>query len=439
MQIKKTLVFLVMLMLALPAIQKQFNPVSSKPLSGVFSSTPEPSLACSTWMKGSFQEQYGRYLDDFHGFKPDFVRIYNQVDFSLFSMAHAERIIIGKKQELFASEYIIGYLGQNFPGYHFIDEKVRMLKFVQDYLWKNKRILVMVLIPPDKGSLYPELIPDRYLEQQSHETGRHYFSKLAREKGLNVLDFNPWFAAIKDTCRHRLIPTTGVHWSNYGSFLAADSATRYFEEKTGLKFPRLVLDSLEISTQPRNKDDDINQTMNLIWDAPHEPLAYPCFHVTFDSSRFKPAALFVADSFIWGWWDQPIIQNLFRNQEIWYYDQEIYPESFTRMKYTRDINLQEAIERQDIVVLFQVGAGSGNPGAGVIDRLYALYDTSGNNLIRKIEQKIFSDSAWLAQEKVKAEQNKVPLTDIVRRDAIYLFNAELQKNKAKFHHPGSSR
>ena len=155
--------------------------------------------------------------------------------------------------------------------------------------------------------------------------------------------------------------------------------------------------------------------------------------------RVPPCSLFIADSFIWGWWDQPIIQNLFRNQEIWYYDQDVYPESFTRMKYTRDINLQEAIERQDIVVLFQVGAGSGNPGAGVIDRLYALYDTSGNNLIRKIEQKIFSDSAWLALEKVKADQNKVPVTDIVRRDAIYLFNAELQKNKATFHHPGSSR
>jgi hypothetical protein len=267
------------------------------------------------------------------------------------------------------------------------------------------------------------------MQMKRHQTGRDYFTKIAGQQGINVLDCNPWFTAMKDTSRYRLIPTTGVHWSDYGSFLAADSATRYIEWKTGLKFPRMVVDSVEVTMKPRHKDDDINKTMNLIWDAPHEALAYPCLHFESDTAKPKPAALFIADSFIWGWWDQPLIQNLFRNQEIWYYDQEIYPESFTKMKYTREVNLREAVERQDIIVLLQVGAGSGNPGAGVIDRLYAEYDTSVNNPIRVIEHQIMSDTVWLKLEKEKATADNIPVSEVIRRDAINLFNIEIRKKK----------
>jgi hypothetical protein len=66
-----------------------------------------------------------------------------------------------------------------------------------------------------------------------HQTGRDYFTQKANDAGINVLDFNPYFSAMKDSAPYRLIPSSGVHWSDYGSFLAADSAIRYFEKKTG--------------------------------------------------------------------------------------------------------------------------------------------------------------------------------------------------------------
>ena len=427
MRVKRYLLGFMLVLLAFPAVQKTFAPIRSKPLSGVFPSTPKPALSLASWMNGSFQEQFRKHIEDSVGFRPDFVRLYNQLDFSLFSLAHAERVVVGKNDELFATEYIIGYFGQNFPGRRFIDEKLRMLKFIQDYLWKEEGIFVAVVIPPDKGSLYPEYIPDRYMKMQRHEIGREYFTKRAGETGVNVLDFNPYFSAMRDVAPYRMIPVTGVHWSDYGAFLAADSALRYLEKNSGFRMPKLVLDSVETSLEPRHKDDDINQTMNLAWDAPHVKLGYPCFHVEHDTSVPKPSALFVADSFIWGWWDQPVIQSVFRNQEIWYYDKEVFPETFTKLKSTSEINLREAIERQDFVILLQVGAGTGDPGAGIIDRLYAEYDTSGNNAIRRIERKIMSDPAWLALEEKKALENNIPLASVLRMDAISLFNAEIRK------------
>ena len=127
--------------------------------------------------------------------------------------------------------------------------------------------------------------------------------------------------------------------------------------------------------------------------------------------------------------DQPIIQGIFSNREIWYYDKEIFPETFTKVKATREVNLREAIERQNFVVLLTVGSGSGNPGFGVIDRLYVEYDTSATNPIRIIEKSIYSSPEWLAAEQKKATERKIPLEEMVRTDAINLFNEELYKKK----------
>ena len=429
MLIKRALLFLILLMLVFPALQRRFQLIPEKPLSGLFSSVSKPAFTLSSFRSGAYQDQYRQYREDSAGFKPSLVRLYNQIEFSLFAIPHAEKVIVGKSHELFASGYIRGFLGQDFPGEHYIDEKVRMLKFVQDLLWREKRIFVVVVIPPDKGSFYPELIPERFLEMKRHQTGRDYFTKKARSEGVNVIDFNPFFMAMKDTSRYRLIPPSGVHWSDWGSYLAADSAIRYFEKGSGLELPRMVLDSIVVTMHPRHNDDDINKTMNLLKDAPHGPLAYPCFHFVADSTKPKPAALFVADSFVWGWYDQPIIQGLFRNREIWYYDKDVFPESFTKAKATREVGLREAVERQNFLVLLQVGAGSGNPGSGVIDRLYAEYDTSAGNQIRQLEKRIFADSTWLSVEKKKAKDNNYSVEEVVRTDAINMFNDELRKKK----------
>jgi len=427
--LKQILLIVIVLMLLFPAVQKRFGFIRSKSLSGVFSAVSKPTLSKSTWFNGSYQQQYRQYREDSTGFKPDFVRLYNQLDYSIFRIPHAERVIVGKGKELYASGYVRGYLGQDFPGITYIREKVRMLKYVQNYLAKNHHVFVVVVIPPDKGSLYPEAIPDRYLRMKRHETSRSYFVRLAKEAGINVLDFNPMFRAMKDTARYRLIPSSGVHWSDYGSFLAADSAVRYFKAKTGLTFPKLVLDSLEPSMFPRHNDDDINKTMNLIWPVAHDLLAYPHFHAEADTSHPKPAALFVADSFVWGWYDQPIIQNLFRNTEIWYYDKEIFPETFTKVKTTRMVNLRESVERQDILALLTVGSGSGNPGSGIIDRLFLEYDTSKTNPIRMMISQIKADPNWLNAVKKKYHEDGLTTDEMVQTEALILFNAGLYQKK----------
>ena len=116
----KTLKFLLWLLiisiLILPAFQRKFHPVSSKALKGVYETTPVPLFHDSSWLRGDYQDQYRKNIEDFAGFRNYMVRLFNQIDFTLFSVPHAGKIVAGKKNYLFGTEYIESWLGQNFAG-----------------------------------------------------------------------------------------------------------------------------------------------------------------------------------------------------------------------------------------------------------------------------------------------------------------------------------
>ena len=165
-RIKNTLLVFLVGLLAFGAVQKRYGVIVSKPLNGVYPYTPKPSFSCSTWMAGSYQDNYRLSLEDSVGFKADQVRLYNQIDYSLFSVPHASKMVVGKNGYLFADTYIKGFTGADFVGKRFINDKVNALKFLQEYLWKEKGILVVVVFAPGKGFYYPEYIPDRYLKDR---------------------------------------------------------------------------------------------------------------------------------------------------------------------------------------------------------------------------------------------------------------------------------
>ncbi|MDP4281934.1 MAG: hypothetical protein Q8867_07250, partial [Bacteroidota bacterium] len=85
----KILFAFILLIMVLPSVQKKSHFIHSNSLNGVFESTPQPVFSRKTWLDGNFQDQLRKYVEDSAGFKSDFVRLYNQFDFSLFSIPHA--------------------------------------------------------------------------------------------------------------------------------------------------------------------------------------------------------------------------------------------------------------------------------------------------------------------------------------------------------------
>ena len=428
--IKNIILVLIILFLILPALQGKYHILKTIPLNGYFSTPKKPVFLKSNWYSGKFQDSLSAYYKDNTGFRSDFVRLYNQTDYSLFSIPHAGKIILGKEGYLFGDEYISSYLGVNFQGNRNCDEKVLLLKKLQDKLWIEKKILLVVIFTPDKGTFYPEYIPARFVKREKRMTNYEYYAEKCKTAGINMIDFNHYFLLAKDTSRYPLYPKTGIHWTTYGAVLAADSLLNYLHSKLTTPVPRMIIDGIETSKTARDVDDDIAHTMNLLCEIPHPVYAYPKYHFAFDSTQKKPSALFIGDSFYWNWYNPGIISNVFSNQEFWYYCQDVYPETKTKQTSVSDVDVEDAINRQQVIILMQVNAGYGNIGYGFTDLALSALDPA-NSALLKMEHSIRISPDWMKTIKEKAEKEHRGVDEQIRLDALYMLDQDRIKKQSK--------
>src|ERR1035437_9767004 len=125
---KKIFFVIIILLLLLPEFQAQFQIFKTKPLKGVFENTEPPVFTAKSWLDQSFQVLFAKNFDDSIGIKSDLVRLYNQVDFSLFRIVHASKIVCGKDDYLFPTDYLEAASGKNFRGPLTINSRVSRLK-----------------------------------------------------------------------------------------------------------------------------------------------------------------------------------------------------------------------------------------------------------------------------------------------------------------------
>ena len=431
MYAKRILFLMVLLMLIALAIQKKTGLIHSKGLEGFVPKDSVPSLSKSAWLSGNYQSAYNKEFNNTMAFRPDLVRLYNQIDFSLFGVPHANKIVVGKNDYLIAQQYVEASLGYDFIGQAAIDRTVELMKDLQDKLEQTTGQHFLVLFVPDKGTYYPEIIPQRYLGKKQPVTNYAYYAERCKVEGVNCIDYNAWFLKMKDTSKYILYPKTGIHWSTYASTLAVDSLMKYLKLKFAMNMPRLVIDSISMSRTAKYEDDDIGRTLNLIKPVSYPPLAYPAFHFVADTSRPRPRALFIGDSFYWQLYYPGFIANMFSNSEFWYYNKDVYPETFTAPKSTDQLNYIQDVLSQDLIVLIQTNAGYGNVGYGFVQQTWQGLNTAAGDRVKEFENNIRNSPEWLEKVKQKAAQNKVSLDEQIHRDAVYMVNMEVMNSKKK--------
>ena len=424
--LKGALLFLVLAVLAFPAAQKMFHFISSKGLEGYFEPSVSPEFSLASFKSGEYQSKLTPHLEHTIGIHDDFTRLFNQCDFSMFSIPHAARMIVGRNQYLQADTHIAAWLGNDFAGKRYLDEKVAKLKFLQDSVFKKKGIRLLVIFAPGKGFYYPESIPGRFLKCRKTTTNYEYYTAQLAKNGIPQVDFNKWLMALKDTSRYILYPKTGIHWSCYGAYLCADSLIRYLETALNRKLPHLVLDSLVTEPRARKEDDDMDRVLNLIWKIPVPPMTYAVFHHSYDSIAPKPSVLFISDSFYWYWQYNGIVKNTFAREDMWYYDKEVYPDQNTKPTNVAQIDLDSALTSHEVVILMQTNGGYGNLGFGFVDRAYEFYHP-GMTPIKKIEALFRKNPATMGQIAEKARAQNLPEDAVLRTEATNYYNAELQR------------
>lgn len=370
---KKILFGIIILTLFLPILQKMVGFTELTPLNGDFSNSEPVSFSVESWFDGKYQDKKSTYLKEHVGFRNFFVRFYNQQYFSLYKESRANSVVVGKEDYLYELSYIKAHLGRDFIGDSLIAEKVYKLQRISDTLNALGKHIVIVLTP-GKGSYFPEYIPERFQPQLQNRTNYSAYKSSFKNHSVPVIDFHQWFRSMKDTSSYRLFPKTGIHWSIYGQNLAADSMISYISQLTEKQLPFLRVDSIPTTTKMWYGDDDIEKGMNLMYDIEDLEMAYPVYKIdSTNCDENPPKVLTVADSYFWGMFNWGMSRDIFHGGQFWYYNKQIYPDSYEKSITVEEINLQQSIEENDVILLISTDANLHRFAFGFIDATYEVY------------------------------------------------------------------
>lgn len=417
----KHIIFLLLIaMLTLPVIQHGMKIFVVRPLDGDYILTQRPQYTHSSWMDGSFQSQFDRYLEDHIGFRPFFVRLSNQLDFTFFKKANAEGIVIGKNNMLYEYDYIRALNGDDFIGKAALDKKLSRLRFLQQHLKTNFDLDLLLILEPSKARTYPENIPNHLQKTEKSLSNYQYIAQRVNELGINNLDLNRYFLMVKDTATYPVYPLHGTHWSEYTMTFVADTLMRFLENLRQIDMPEFRVSEVKMSDTLNFGDFDSGRTLNLLCRPHHQPMPYPVFAFETNPSKTRPMVLAVSDSYYWNLFNTRIPQNLFANEAFWYFNAKVYPDFYYSEKWTSDLDLRAEIEKQDIIILSVTERFLYKMDWNFIDQAFELYapDYTGD-IVYQFENQLRLNAEWFDDALTKAAKQNIPLEEAIRKEAYF--------------------
>jgi hypothetical protein len=428
-KIRGVLFLLILFLLIIPFIQNKFEFIKLLPLNGAIAQPEKKYFSIKDWFSGEYQPQEEKYLNETFGFKNLFIRINNQIAFSLFDKAKANGVIIGKNNYLYEENYIKAYFGTDFIGVDSITKRMQHLKFIQDTLTKLNKTIVVVFAA-GKGSYYPEYFPNKFITEKGR-TNYEFHLQLAKEYGLNYIDFNKYFIENKNKSKYPLYPQYGIHWSYYGMCLAADSMIRYIEKIRNIDMPNLYWNDIVLA-DAKDTDYDVGEGMNLLFKLNSNKMAYPQVQVQSETGKTKPSVLVVADSYYWGMFNFGFT-GAFSTNHFWYYNKQIYPEYYQNSLETSQVNLRDEIRNHDVIIIMATEATLPGFGWGFIEKTYdvfkgtknkSTFDAEFQTKLINLRNYIKTDKNWMELIAKKAVINKVSLDSMITLDAIWQIQHE---------------
>ncbi|MFK7796677.1 MAG: hypothetical protein AB8E82_04430 [Aureispira sp.] len=409
-----------LVILFLPLLQGFFGFWKEAPLQGAFEKKEAIDWSVEDWLSGDYQSAKDAQLRQQFGGSTWAVRWHNQYWYSLLGMATNTNLVLGKDNYIFEKIYIDEVEGKNYVGDAALQMTANYLAFIQQKMAERGQLLVTVLAP-NKARYYPDYLPEGV---QVEEVVTNY--KVLRQKlkaqQVNVLDVEAWFMEARATAEYPLFPAYGTHWSVYGMALFVDSLVHYIGDKTNRPVAQLVIDSLWMSAELQEPDNDLGELLNVACPLPAAPMPYYKAHFEMNEQTFKPRLLAIGDSF-WGTYSfrEQLSKACFTNPEYWYYYKTMFPSGNTRQE-----NDRAAFDEQDVIIIEVTTGNIPNFGWGALSDLRNHYNTIDNIYVERMEKKIRGDAAWLAAITAKAKERGLSTDEMITLDAQYMVKEELK-------------
>lgn len=360
--LKLSMSILLVVLLLLPLTQQYLSFSKVKPLSGDIAKVERPDFSWDAWMKGEYQNQRDVYWKANFGFQPFFIRLNNQIHYSIYDEIKAKNVIEGKDGYLYEANYIRAYYGTDYVGDEILHETTQELKALRSFLKANGSELLIILAP-GKGSYYPNYFPENCANIRKAKTNYEAYQKELKSAEIPVLDFKAWFEALRTEVKHPLFPKAGIHWSKYGEYRAADSLLSYIKANDLARVGGIAYKGLQYSSVNKDGDYDIGEGMNLLCSLKTFPMAYPNY--SFVNAPDNERVLVISDSYYWGLFNRGMSRDCFGNGQFWFYNEGIFPESYEKDTRTRDLDYKKALLENKLVIIISTDANLGRFPFGV--------------------------------------------------------------------------
>ncbi|SLM49147.1 protein of unknown function [Nitrospira japonica] len=290
-------------------------------LSGVVKARPEPAVSFSNWLDHTLQGHFDDQFSKVYGGRALFVRLGNQIYYSLFDKSYMQdqSIIVGKHHQLYERWYIEDYCKIRRPmRRETVAARARQIRELQSEL-QNRGIPLIVLITPNKASIYPEDIPEGFcgFPKFSFRDYDSFMSEFAAQH-IQYVDGRAVTLAARAAAAVPLFCQGGTHWNGLGAYYTARQLTERIGKLTQTSVGPLFLQRLTVDHSPREIDRDLAALLNLAV----PPYDYPAPHVMVEQ---RPAAgqlgkaVFVGGSFNWTLLDLLNKAKVFREIDFYYY------------------------------------------------------------------------------------------------------------------------
>lgn len=421
------------LVLYAPMIQQQFLFIKEKNLEGVDNSATVPPLLLSSLLNGRFQEEFEKSLDINIGFRKTLVRILNQINYSVFSITKAGGVVFGKEGYLYDYSYIKGYTGGDFVGIENINIQIQKAIVVQAEL-KKKNIDLVLVFAPGKGSYYSEFIPDQHLNTLGVDSSNYVcYTRACADARLPFIDLRGYFLSIKDTISHPVFSQVGVHWSDYGAFLAIDTVSKYIAKIRNIQMNRAFVSSFQKRDSIKRQDKDVSNLLNVFSNVPYFSLSYLKFHLSKDTSNIKPKLLAISDSYFSTIVATGLVDSLYSDWDYWLYNTRLSNKN-------QSFNFKNEIEKRDVILILATDATLCQFPYGFIDEVYDVYAKKDKKYyaLKEKEFRLFvfqtfdnieKNKAWKKQLVRSAKERGVSEAEQFFNAAVWCYNEQEIKNK----------
>ncbi|MDD4372399.1 MAG: hypothetical protein PHG67_00635 [Bacteroidales bacterium] len=420
-------------MLILPFIQHQFDVPKIRSLKGAYTIPEKPGWNFINFLNRTFQDSMNTYIEQTIGYRPHFVRLHNQLQYSLFDTINARGVIMGKEGYLFEMNYIKAYYGLDFVGDEKIAEDINKTIVVNNWLKENNKMLLVVLAP-GKGSFFPEYIPDELKPESKGPTNYNAYYDELKKAQIAVIGGNHWFNAMKDTSRLALFPKSGIHWSYYGLGVIFDSVFKLMEDRLDREFINFEISDVKVTRRLKSPDRDLWEGMNILIPYKDYPMPYPEFKFEITDSSKMPRVITVADSYYWQWFEGNYALKGFKENSFWYYNNQIYYPDDRSPKERALVSLMDTVVHTDVFLLLQTDANMDRFGFGFIDELYELLKDGGSaNLakqqaIAKIAENLRKNESMMEMIRDKALKRGLSIEEMIKLDAVWIYDHRQKEN-----------